>query len=421
MIDLVLVLQLAGMALLLLGSGFFSGSETALFGLSRMRRKSLERRGAGAAVTVLELLRHPRTLLITILIGNTFVNVALSALGTTVAGRVLGGGNSLGVAIAVVTLLLLVVGEVLPKVLAVRYGETFSLTVSPGLARFRRLVAPITQAFEGITKALLRRLPRQDSRENLDEGELVTLLKIGAERGEIQSGEVDLVRGILALRGTEAREVMTPRVELDTLRWEPAPEDLVGTLRRLGRHQVPVYGEDIDDLRGVLEARSYLLAGRDASPGDFLAKAYMIPEGKKLADLLEDFRTRGVQVAIVLDEHGGVSGLITLEDILEEIFGEVFDPGDEEDVRAVSDGFRILGRASLEDVGETLGIDFEEDEEDEVATMGGFVMSQLGRLPRRGDVAAYEGWHFEVAHVLRRRVMAVEVRPAAPAAFGEAT
>lgn len=410
MIDPVLLLQLAGMALLLLGSGFFSGSETALFGLSRLRRKALERRGEGAAARVLELLKHPRRLLITILIGNTFVNVALSALGTTVADRLVGGGNSLGVAITVVTLLLLVVGEVLPKVLAVRYGETFSLTVAPNMDRFRRLVAPVTRAFESLTQALLRRLPRQDKGEVLEEGELVTLLKIGAERGEIGTGEADLVRGILALRGSEALEVMTPRVELDALRWEPAPEDLADAVRTLGRQRVPVYGEDIDDLKGIFEARSFLLAGRDANPEDFVARPYMIPEGKKLADLLEDFQTRGVQVAMVLDEYGGVSGLITLEDILEEIFGEVYDPGDEVEVRPIEDGFRILGKASLEDVGETLGIDFEDEEEDEVATMGGFVMSQLGRLPRRGDVAAYEGWHFEVAHVLRRRVMAVEVR-----------
>jgi CBS domain containing-hemolysin-like protein len=418
--DPVLLLQLALMAMLLLGSGFFSGSETALFGLSRLRRKALERRGEGAAARVLELLRQPRLLLITILIGNTFVNVALSALGTTVADRLVGGGRGLGVAIAVVTLLLLVVGEVLPKVLAVRYGETFSLTVAPALDRFRRLVAPLTRAFEAITQALLRRLPRQDARENLDEGELVTLLKIGAERGEIQTGEADLVKGILALRGTEAREVMTPRVELHALRWEPPPEDLAASIRRLGHQRVPVYGEDIDDLRGVLEARAFLLAGREALPEDFLARPYMIPEGKKLADLLEDFRSRGVQVAIVLDEYGGVSGLITLEDVLEEIFGEVFDPGDEVEVRPTEDGFRILGKASLEDVGETLGIDFEEDEEDEVATVGGFVMSQLGRLPRRGDVATYEGWNFRVAHVLRRRVMAVEVLPVPGQSFGEA-
>lgn len=408
--SLALALQLVLMAVLLLGSGFFSGSETALFGLSRMKRKALERRGEQAAAQVLALLNRPRPLLITILIGNTFVNIALSAVGTGAAMDLVGGERGLGLAIFLVTSMLLVVGEVLPKVMAVRFGESFSLRVAPGLDLFHRAVSPLTRVVEGITHATLRFLPAAES-SSLDEGELVTLLKIGEEGGAIASGEAELVEGILALKGTEASEVMTPRVELDALPWDPAPPDAEERIRRLRRQVLPLFGRDLDDLLGVLEVRAYLLAGAGARLQDFVHQPYLIPEGKKLADLLEDFRDRGRTCAVVLDEYGGVSGMITLEDVLEEIFGEVYDRGEREEVevRRTPAGFRMLGKTLLEEVEETLGLSLEEEEDEEVTTLAGFLMSQLGKLPRRGEVVEFEGWRFEVTHLLRRRVVSVDV------------
>lgn len=407
--DWVLVLQLALMGALLGGSGFFSGSETALFGLSRVKRRAMERRAGPAARTVLDLLSEPRRLLITILVGNTFVNVALSSLGTSVAERVVGGERALGVAIFAVTTLVLLMGEVLPKVLAVRFGETFSLRVAPTLAFVHRALRPVNALLEWITDRVLRSLPAPEA-GYLSARELSTLLKIGEERGAIHAGEVELVEGIIALRQTDARDVMTPRVEVQGLPCDPFPEDLAASLRELRRRIVPLFGEDLDDLRGVLRARALLLAGPGVAVEDFVVEPYLVPEGKKLADLLEDFRTTGISFAVVLDEYGGFSGLLTLEDILEELFGEVFDRGEHEEfeIRPEGEGYRILGGTALADVEEELGFHFDEAEEDGVSTLAGFMMARLGKVPRRGDVVDHGGWRFRVAYVVKRRVVSVE-------------
>jgi len=243
--DLGLVGQLGLMGLLLAGSGFFSGSETALFGLSRVKRRAMERRPESAARTALALLSEPRRLLITILIGNTFVNVALSSLGTSVAERSIGGSQGLGLAIFAVTALLLVVGEVMPKVLAVRFGERFSLRVAPWLSLVHTLLAPVARWFEAFTNTVLRFLPAGET-TLLSTRELSTLLKIGEEGGAIHAGEVELVEAIIALRETDARDVMTPRVEVEGLPFDPPPEDLVRTVKRLGRRVLPLFGEDLE-------------------------------------------------------------------------------------------------------------------------------------------------------------------------------
>lgn len=402
--------QLAGMTLLLVGSAFFSGSETALFGLSRVKRKAMERRKDPASRQVVDLLSAPRLLLITILLGNTFVNVALSALGTSFAEHAVGGERAVGVAIFSVAALLLLVGEVLPKVMAVRFGETFSLRVAPALHRVHRALDPLVTRVARFMDWLLRSLPSGGESPYLTSRELTTLLRIGEEGGVLQEGEAELVEGILALRETEACEVMTPRVEIVGLKFDPRPEDIPAAVRAIGRRVLPLFGEDKDDVLGILRARAYLLAGEGAAVEDYLVEPYYVPEGKKLADLLEDFRSTGISSALVLDEYGGLSGLITLEDLLEEIFGEVYDRGEvaEAEIRPHGDGFRILGKTALTDVEEELDHEFEAEDDEEVSTLAGLVMAQLGRMPRRGDEVDCGPWRFRVAYVVRRRVVSVD-------------
>ncbi len=419
---LLLSLQLAAFLGLLLASAFFSGSETALFGLSRVKRKAMERRADPASRRVLTLLAEPRTLLVTILLGNTLVNTALSSLGTRVATGFVPGDQAIGVAIAAVTVVLVLCGEVMPKILAVRYSEVFSLRVAPAMTSLQMVLLPVVSRIQAFTDACLRSMPAGDA--TLTTRELSTLLRIGEEGGAIRGEEAELVEGILALRETEVCDVMTPRVEVEGLRFDPPPPDMTAEVKRLGRRMVPLYGKDLDDLVGLFRARSFLLAGPSAEPSDFVIQPYMVPETKKLADLLEDFRTTGISTAVVLDEHGGFSGLVTLEDILEEVFGEVFDRGEPEEieVRPRDDGYRILGKTPLPGVESALGILFDEDEGEEVSTLAGFVMARLGRVPRRGDAVEHGGWSFRVAHVLRRRVVSVDaIRvTAVPAGEGQA-
>lgn len=400
------------LATLLLCSAFFSSSEAALFGLSKVKRRALERRNEASARLVLDLLRQPKRVLVTILVGNTTVNVAISAVGTSFGLLLAGGESGLPFVIAGVTATVVVWGELLPKVLAVRMGERLSLRIAPWLDLVHRLLEPLGSRLEGMADTVLRRVPIHQ--QAADSGrDLSTLLRIGEEGGVLASREVELLDAILALRETEVGEIMTPRVEIEAVRWEPTDPGFLERVRHARRRVLPVYGRDLDDLTGVLLARRLLLAGPGVDPASFVVEPLCIPETRKAVDLLDDFRKSGQHFAIVVDEHGGTSGLVSLEDILEEIFGTTFREGDESglDVRREGPGFRVAGRATLAALEAEAGFRFDSPDQTGATTVAGLLMERLGRLPRRGDLVEIQGFRFLVTHLAKRRVLAVELTP----------
>lgn len=402
---------LLGVCLVL--SAFFSGSETAIFSLSTIQRRRLERAGQGAARTVTELLAQPKRLLVTILIGNMSVNTLSSSTATAVCLALLGDAG-LGVAVPLMTVLLLIFGELTPKVLAVRTAESFSLRVAGPLRAFGRVIRLPVRAIEGLTDSVIDLLApsRKSGEPVVTVDELSVLVKMGEESGELQRREKELVEFIFEFQETVVREIMTPRVEIDAVCRSWTAEGIRSAIRHSRSARMPVYTEDLDDIDGILITKRFLLSGA-GSLDAFVERPYFIPEGKKVQELLQDFRERGIEMAVVLDEHGGVVGLVTLEDLLEEIFGEVYDEDDEDDEDFVSlpDGaFRILGRSSVDDASALLGVPLAEDD-DEFDTVAGLCMARLGRIPWRGDEVVLPGWSLRVTKTVKRRVVEVVATP----------
>jgi len=390
-------------------SGFFSGSETALFSLSKIQRRRLERRSDRSAKRVSRLLAKPKRLLVTILLGNMSVNTLSSATATALCLAAF-GDVGIGVAVPVMTLLLLIFGELTPKVLAVRNAEAFSLWIARPLEAFGRLVSWPSAVLEALTDSMIETLApvRGVVEPVVTVDELSVLMKMGAEAGELETREKELVDYIFEFQETVVREVMTPRVEIDGVKNGWSVDKVCEVIRSNRSARVPVFTESFDDIYGILHARRYLLSKSDAIE-PFIDDAYFVPEGKKVHDLLQDFRERSIKMAIVLDEHGGVVGLVTLEDLLEEIFGEVYDEDDEEENRIVehSDGsYSFAGDAPIDDVSECLGVDLTGDESD-YDTIAGCCMAYLGRIPRRGDSITIDGWELEIARVAKRRILEV--------------
>ena len=409
-------ISLVFLAILLVFSGFFSGSETALFALSKLQRRRLERQGGSGSGRVLSLLARPKRLLITILIGNMSVNTLSSATATALC-LALFGDAGIGVAVPAMTILLLIFGELTPKVFAVRNCEKFSLRVSRPLSAFGKLVALPVAIVEPLTDVVIEFLaPAQKKNEpSVTKDELEVLVQMGEEAGEVRHREKELVDYIFEFQETVVREVMTPRVEIDGVKGEWSAEKICEAIRSSRSACMPVYHKDLDDIDGILYTKRYLLSGQEEI-GPYVEKPYFIPESKKIQALLQDFREKALSIAIVLDEYGGVVGLVTLEDLLEEIFGEVYDENetDEEEIRENEDGtYRILGRAPIDDVSETLGVQLADEDED-YDTIAGFCLARLGRIAWRGDEIREEGFRFRVTKTVKRRIVEVMVSSLSP-------
>ncbi len=395
------------LAVLLAASAFFSGSETALFSMGPLRRRNLRQRRPRAAERVDRLLADPHRILSTILIGNTAVNVACSSLGYEMARRI-GLPRPEAAAIAGVTLLLLTFGEVVPKILAIRKAALISSINAPLLEGTARLLAPLRITLEKITGAVLSRTAPEIPGGALTEEEYRTTIRIGRRRGVLLPGEERMIAGILDLDAANAADVMTPRVDVVYLDLEDDPSGYGKRLRE-GRHRlVPVCRGGVDEVLGVLRVRDYLLEpsrGIEAC----MRKPMFVPSAASLSKVLRQMQNAREQLAIVIDEYGGVEGLITIEDIVEKIFGEIHDEFEKPEmpIRKIGpERFRVSGRLHLDDLEDRLGIRLEEEGVD---TVGGFVTARLGRVPKGGDVVEDEKARIVVRRVDGNRVETVDL------------
>lgn len=386
------------LALLLALAAFFASSETALFSLSRLQRRRLEKDGDARGRLAARLLEDPRGLLSSILLGNTFAQVALAAVAADVALATL---DSWGWAIAVsavgATAALLLAGEVAPKVIAASSPMTFSRLVARPLSLSRRALELAVRPLERTCHLAADML-------------VGTAVHRTPGMGTAGAGRLDMVDHVVKFEETLARQVMTPRVDIlaGDLDW-PAQETR-HFVRKARASRLPFYRENLDNIEGVLAVKPWLLGGA-GELGPFLQPPYFVPEGKRIHDLFRDFERKGIEMAIVLDEHGQTVGLVTLEDVFEELFGEVYDESDkeQEDIVALGDGaWRVQGRAQLDDVESELGLPLEADEG--IDTLGGLVMNYLGEIPRKGDSFIFSNHTFTISKVTRHRVQEVVIQ-----------
>ncbi len=404
--------ELILLIVLILLSGFFSGSETALISLNKIRIKYLIQKGEKRAKTVDELLERPNRLLSTILIGNNLVNVAASALATSLAIQYF-GNKGVGIATGIMTLVLLMFGEISPKTFAAKNAEKVSFIVSKPIKAFEFIFYPVIEVLTRFANFMIRILGEEaEESPFITEEEIKTLLYVGEEEGEIEPEEREMIHKIFEFGETTVKEVLVPRMDMICVEARQSIQKALELSLERGFSRLPVYEGTVDNIIGIVHIKDLFMSlkeKQDASLKEVMRSAYYVPETKKVYDLLRDLQRSRQHMAICTDEYGGTVGLVTIEDLLEEIVGEITDEHDprKELIKKLDDRtFIVNGKVPIDELNEHLGSKFPEENSE---TIGGFVFHCLGKLPKLGDSIEYDGYEITVEKIERRRIMQVKI------------
>ncbi len=407
-IELILLLCLFAAA------GFFSSSEASLFSLTPLHLQKMRIEKSKRLPAVQTLLQYPRRLLITIIAGSESVNVMISALAAAVFIRLLGDQGK-WVSILVLTPLLLVFGEAVPKTIAKLNPIAVSQRITPLLAAFSKVFSPLVWVLDGFSGSLMGLFKggEKAGRDGLTEEELRVLVDAGHKEGVLEKTHRDLIHRVFELGDISVEDIMTPRTDMFCLPLSLSPRDVKKEILRNGYSRVPVYGTDRDDVLGILYAKDLLqvFAKGEKNPSiwSLLRKPYFIPLEKRADSLLRDFQVRKIHLAVVVDEYGGVEGLVTMEDILESLFGDIYDERDrKENLYRVIDDRTIVasGRMPIDDFNAATGTNIPTED---FETIGGFVFHLIGRLPVKDEEVRFDGHVFRVERMRRARVWRVRV------------
>lgn len=401
--------QLLALVILIFLSGFFSGSETALVSVNRIRLKKMAEEGREEAEIVEDLLDRPNKLLATILVGNNLVNIAAASIATSLAIDYF-GSRGVGIATGVMTFLILVFGEVTPKSYAIQNAEKISLRIARPMNFLVRVLYPVVRVLTSITKPLITRLGGEmHLTPYITEEEIKMLVEVGEREGVIEKGEKEMIHGVFKFGDMEAKEVMVPRIDMKCLSVEDTLQKAIDYVIQTGHSRFPVYEKNIDNIVGILNSKDLFGKGINERIRDLVRPAYYVPESKKLDEILREMQDKKTQMAIVVDEYGGTLGLVTLEDILEEIVGEIMDEYDTEEpgVQVVAEGVAIVdAKADIGELNDALDIDLPEED---FETVGGLMFNILGRIPKPGDKVKINGNTMEVKTMRGRRISKIKV------------
>ena len=399
-------------------SAFFSASETAFSSLNQIRLKSRADDGDRTAARVLAMSEQYDKLLSTILIGNNIVNIAAASIGTIIFTKMLGEERGATVSTMVLTIVVLIFGEVTPKSLAKEMPETVATAVAPVLSLLMLVLTPLTWLFSQ-WKRLLSHFVHSSESDTITEGELMTMVSEAESDGELTDRESELIRSAIEFDDVEVEEILTPRVDVVAVADDISLEELAQTFAESGYSRLPVYHGTIDNIIGVVHEKDFYIARlkKATKIEDLVAPTLYTTGSTQISQLLRTLREQHHHMAVVVDEYGGTEGIITLEDILEELVGEIWDEHDEvtEDFRKQSDGsWLVSGSASVDDLFETL--DLPEDEDIDSNTVNGLVQEKTCHLPKVGDHFSLGEYDGVVTRTARRRVTEVRLTPADPAA-----
>ena len=409
-----LVLDLLLLLGFLAASALLAGSEAAYFSLSRHGPARLDGQGDESS-TLARLLEKPHELLITILVGITVVNIAASALATTLA-TTLFGSRGVAVAIPAMIFLIVVFGEVLPMTIAVDAPLRFGRLAAPVVLALAYVLTPIRAVIGAFTALASRAVTREDTPQTaITEAEL---RKVGHREGVVERSEREMIHGVFELGDTTVWDIMTPRTDVFGVDVTTPPEELLADLRRHLHHRVSVYDGSLDNIVGILSTKD-LLPYYKGLPADFdlrghLLPPYFVPQTKRADALLREFQAKKLRTAIVVDEYGGTAGLVTLEDILEEVVGEIRDEFETEERLAhrVDDRtWRVAAKMAVADFDALTGLAIPDENFD---TVGGWILDLFGRVPHRGESVEADGVRITVEKVHRTRILEVLVRLPAP-------
>src|SRR5262245_48655892 len=414
-LDLILLVTFLGISALL------AGAEAAYFSLTRLGSAHLEPEDSPSHALLVRVLRDPRDLLITLLVGITLVNIAASALATQVA-TTLFGPRGIGIAIPVMVFLIVVVGEVLPMTIAVSKPHGFGLLVARPVLALRWLLTPVRLLLGAFTRMVSQAADGEGvTKTAISEAELRTLVEVGHQEGVVQRKEREMIHGVFELGETTVAELMVPRTDVFGLDVATPPDRLLPAIRANLHHRIPVYEGSLDHVLGILLVKE-LLPYYGGVPPQFhlrthLTPSYFVPQSHRADRLLREFKAKKLRMAIVVDEYGGTAGLITLEDLLEQVVGEIRDEFEAEErlAQPVDERvWRVAAKMAIGDFNAVTGLAIPDEHFD---TVGGWVLDLFGRVPHRGETLEADGIRVTVETMHRNRVLQVLARlPARPAA-----
>ena len=377
-------------------SGFFSSSETALFSISKVKALHIAKDGSKTGLLILKMKEDSHTLLTTILIGNNLVNIGASSIATSIAISYF-KSNAVGIATGVMTMLILIFGEIFPKSFANHNNILVARIVIYPLLWLSKLFFPLIY--------LLNFIPKlhgtiDTPRETVTEDELMTMVEVVEEEGEIKEEEKEFITNIFEFDDTSCSEIMTPRADMFVI---DVSQDMdVKKILETGYSRIPVIEDSIDNIIGILHVKDLFASFQKACASDFttpldvkqiMKKPYFIPESKKLDSLLQDFKQKKNHIAVIVDEHGGVSGIVTLEDVVEEIIGEIIDETDRlvpDIVRLKGNKWLVTGKIDIDDLNKEIKIEIPES--NTYDTFSGFFLEQIGRIPKPGESITINKW-----------------------------
>ena len=405
------VTQLIILIILLMLSAFFSSAETALTTVNRIRIRSLADDGSKRAKTVLKITDNSGKMLSAILIGNNIVNVAAASITTSLAYSL--GGSAVAIANAVITVAILLFGEITPKTTATIHAEKLALIYAPIISIFMKIMTPVIFIINGLSNAvlLLLRIDPNAKNQTMTENELRTIVDVSHEDGVIESDEKEMIYNVFDLGDAKAKDVMVPRVHVTFAGVNTTYEELIEIFREDKFTRLPIFEDSTDNVIGTINMIDLLLFDntKEFHIRDILREAYFTYEYKNISELLVEMREASFNIAIVLDEYGDTAGLITLEDILEEIVGEIHDEYDENEEDFIKEiderEYMIEGSTNLDDLNDRLDLQLESEDYD---SLGGFIIEHLDRLPEEGDsITTEDGLRLVVESLDKNRIESV--------------
>ena len=407
-----LLVRLLLIGILLVCSAFFSGSEAALFSLNTVQVERLRERGGVVGRLIAAMLQHPTNLIITFLVGNEIVNVALAVTTTSLALLLYGEGGEY-MAIVATTIILLLCGEVTPKSLAVRYPERVSRLVAWPIQAFAYVITPLRWGLRKLVDAVMGAHAERPISLITTE-EFKTMVEISEGEGIIDQRERHLIQRVFEFAGHRVSQIMTPRTDIFALEVSEALTTALPKIKDNRFSRIPVYEGTIDQIIGILYAKDLLPYSRhpelEVKLRDLLHPVFFVPESKRIDDLLREFQRNKVHMAIVVDEYGGVSGLVTMEDALEELVGEIVDEFDIEEImyrQIDAETYVVSARLPLDEFNAKLGVSIPRGDAD---TIGGHVFHLFGKLPKRGEAVSAHGLTFTIEHIKGTRILEIRVR-----------
>lgn len=398
-------------------SAFFSSSEAAFLSFQKTRLSHLVNTNVPGAKRVSEMIANMERLLSTILLGNNLVNVAFSAIITILSVELLGGGPlAVGFATLLGTILLLIFGEIIPKSVAIRKSEKLSLLYARPLKSLEIALFPAILFLQWLSNITQNLLGRNDSEETITEGEILSMIDIGEAEGTVEPAEAEMLENVFRFGDQQVREVMTPRPEIVSIERGITLQELLQIYAENTHTRFPVHKESRDDIVGIISAKDILraLATRgvqeNESVTDIVRDVYFVPETKPVSELFEELRRTGHQMAICLDEYGGIAGLVTIKRLTEVIVGKVGEEGEspEEEYSNIRPNlFQIEGGMDIGEANEEMELNLPEGDYE---TIAGFVLSQLGEIPSVGDQFEYKNLLFRIQEMDRFRIESLLIR-----------